>query len=914
MWHSENSPIITNIDIPGYTLYSTKSLSQNGGVGLYVKSPINSINRVDLNHQCYDFETIWIETEALNEKNLLFCCVYRHPNSAINLFTDHFIATLTKLNNKRVFVMGDFNVDLLNYDTHSPTKDFVNSFLSNQFLPCISHPTRISDCSSTIIDNIFTNIVDAQLICGNITTHISDHFPQFLILKNAKIPRLQTRTLKYDYSSINERNFLKDFNKLSLNYINDASDIDTNYDKFLSDLTLLVNKHVPSRMITKRELKFKSKPWINYRIQKMIKLRDRFLRRLAHNKSENNLLIYKKFRNRVANELKAARKKYFQNYFEENGKNMKKIWTGIKRILSSKNSIFSRIYKIKDKNGKLTSDAAEMSIILNEFFINVGNDISKSIQHNPKSPTEYLTNRNSDSIVLSPVTAVEVNEIILNLDSSKSIGPNSIPVKLLKILGPKISHPLATMINQSFSNGIFPSKLKIAKVVPIFKKGDPEISSNYRPISLLPIFSKIYEKLMHKRIYAFLKDCNILYPLQFGFQENNSIDHALISLTEEIRSSLDNRRYGCGIFLDLQKAFDTVNHGILLNKLEHYGIRGSVLDWFKSYLSERRQFVSINGSSSSLMTTTCGVPQGSVLGPLLFLIYVNDLPNVSKQLKFYLFADDTNIYCDGDTLTNLAKIVNKELKSVKRWLDVNRLSLNISKTNYIIFHSTTMKIPEDISIKIGRKHLTKAKYVKFLGLLLDENLSWKFHLSELSKKLARTCGIFFKIRSLLPINTLILVYNSLFLPFLQYGVIVWGQTFTSYLEPLILIQKKIVRAIAHQRPLSHTLPIFKSLKLLQLYDIFRIKLLCFVYESINKLNSYCFHEFFQLNSDVHGYFTRQSNRGDVFRNHKNSSQYGLRSIRYMGAKTWNELPEILKNSTSKFSFKKNLKKFIQNSM
>ena len=221
------------------------------------------------------------------------------------------------------------------------------------------------------------------------------------------------------------------------------------------------------------------------------KTRRSIFKETTHNKSENNLVVYKKFRNCVANELKAARKKYFQNYFQENGKNMKKIWTGIKRILSNKNSIFSRIYKIKDKNGKLTSDAAEMSIVLNEFFLNVGNDISKSIQHNPKSPTEYLTNRNSDSIVLSPVNAVELNEIILN--SSKSVGPNSIPVKLLKILGPKISHPLATMINRSFSNGIFPSKLKIAKVVPIFKKGDPEISSNYRPISLYQSLAKFME-------------------------------------------------------------------------------------------------------------------------------------------------------------------------------------------------------------------------------------------------------------------------------------------------------------------------------------------------------------------------------------------------------------------------------------
>ena len=307
------------------------------------------------------------------------------------------------------------------------------------------------------------------------------------------------------------------------------------------------------------------------------------------------------------------------------------------------------------------------------------------------------------------------------------------------------------------------------------------------------------------------------------------------------------------------------------------------------------------------MRTTCGVPHGSVVSQIVFRICVYDLPSVWKKSKFYLLADDINIYSDGDSLTNLATTVNKELKSVKRWLDVNRPSISISKTNYIIFHSSTMKIPEDTWIKVGRKHLTKSKYIKFLGISLDQNLSWIFHLSELSKKLARTCGIFFKNRSFFPINALVLVYNSLFLPFLQYSIIIWGQTFTSYLEPLVLLQKKIVRAIAHQHLLSHTLSIIQSFKLLQLYDILRMKLLCFVYEAINKLNPYCFHGFFLLNSEFHEYFTRhtrRSNRGDVFRNHKNSFQYGLKSIRNMGTKTWNDLSEILKNSTSNFLSKK----------
>ena len=191
---------------------------------------------------------------------------------------------------------------------------------------------------------------------------------------------------------------------------------------------------------------------------------------------------------------------------------------------------------------------------------------------------------------------------------------------------------------------------------------------------------------------------------------------------------------GAAFSFDLQKAFDTVNHNILISKLEHYGVRGCALQWFKSYLSDRSQFVSINGSESYLLKVTCGVPQGSVLGPILFLIYINDLPNVTERLQFYLFADDTNIYCQSDTLESLVVTVNCELKLLKKWLDTNKLSLNIDKTNYIIFHSKSKKLPSEPLTKIGKKHIKRVKFVKFLGLLLDENLDWKYHLNELSKK------------------------------------------------------------------------------------------------------------------------------------------------------------------------------------
>ena len=218
----------------------------------------------------------------------------------------------------------------------------------------------------------------------------------------------------------------------------------------------------------------------------------------------------------------------------------------------------------------------------------------------------------------------------------------------------------------------YTDNLKLAKVITLYKKGSRDDPTNYRPVSLLSIFSKIMEKIMYERVYRFLDTYNILYPFQFGFREKHSTLHAIIGMTETIKEAIDNGMVGCGVFIDLQKAFGMVNHSILLKKLEHYGIRGVELSWFSSYLSKRRQFVSVNGSTSDYLEVSCGVPQGSVLGPLLFLIYLNDLPSVSKVLSFYVFSDDTNIFYSSSDLITLQKVMNRELMKVKKWLDANQ--------------------------------------------------------------------------------------------------------------------------------------------------------------------------------------------------------------------------------------------------
>ena len=390
-----------------------------------------------------------------------------------------------------------------------------------------------------------------------------------------------------------------------------------------------------------------------------------------------------------------------------------------------------------------------MANVFNHYFVNIASKIDDGISQTRKSPLDYLGRiSESSSFFLSPTDTTEVECIISEFKNDEALGPYSIPCNLLKLLSPYISSALVILINESFTTGIFPDKYKVVKVIALHKKGASDNLSNYRPVFLLSIFSKIFEKIMYKRLYKFLEINEILHPLQFAFRKNHSTYHTLISMTETIKKTIDSGHFGCGICIDLKKAFDTVNHSVLLKKLDHYGVRGIPLQWFDSYLAKRQQYVSINGCTSDKLITH-GVLQGSVLGPLLFLIFITDLPSVSKFLTFYLFADDTNIYFESPELSKIEKVVNRELGEVRKWLEANRLALNVHKTNFVIFHSQQQKLTDHIVLKIGNKNIKQESYVKFLGVLLDSNLSWKFHLAELSKSLQVQLDCFTKFDTML---------------------------------------------------------------------------------------------------------------------------------------------------------------------
>ena len=377
-------------------------------------------------------------------------------------------------------------------------------------------------------------------------------------------------------------------------------------------------------------------------------------------------------------------------------------------------------------------------------------------------------------------------------------------------------------------------------------------------------------------------------------------------ITDKIQRAIEAKLYSCGIFLDLSKAFDTVDHSILLTKLEHYGIRGIANEWFRSYLSNRQQFVSINNSDSSTLHITCGVPQGSVLGPLLFLIYINDFINSSSIFDFHLFADDSNLFYSDKDLQHLEETVNRELGEINTWLCANKLSLNIDKTHFVVFHPYQKTLNYSMKIEIDGKTLNQYKSVKYLGILIDCHLNWKEHIQQLSKKISRGIGVLCKIRHYVNVKILVQLYHAIILPFFSYCCIVWGNTYDHNIKPLQRMQKKAIRLITFSDFDAHTSPLFFELKLLKFQDHIKLQTLYFMHQFFTGKLPNIFDSFFIKTSDKHNVNTRFATR-TTFYVPKIRTNYGKFNIRYNGPKLWNETDERFKILTPHL-FKKELTK------
>ncbi len=373
---------------------------------------------------------------------------------------------------------------------------------------------------------------------------------------------------------------------------------------------------------------------------------------------------------------------------------------------------------------------------------------------------------------------------------------------------------------------------------------------------------------------------------------------------------MDNKLYSCGIFIDLQKAFDTVDHNILLTKLNHYGIRGIINKWFSSYLTGRVQTTQIGHHISTHQTTLTGVPQGSVLGPLLFLLYVNDILNCSDKLNFFLFADDTNLLYGDKSLSKLQDVVNSELHKVHTWLTVNKLSLNTDKCNYVIFHPHQKRMPEQINNKLFDNctnefiSLEQKVSIRYLGILIDKHLTWDHHIDLINEKISQRIGIIARLRHFVPMATLQLIYNSLIAPYLTYGIAAWGQASQTQLKQLLLLQKRALRLMHFGSYSSHAIPFFLASKILPLNMLYFKSVAIIMHDIANNTAPSGIVQLFNPFQNVHRHNTRACTRGD-FELKRSRLNKQAKSFSRTGVKIWNSIPENIR-LLSKSTFKNKL--------
>jgi len=518
--------------------------------------------------------------------------------------------------------------------------------------------------------------------------------------------------------------------------------------------------------------------------------------------------------------------------------------------------------------GKIITNTQEIADKLNQYFSNIGKKLNSEVPNSTKKYNDYYPDRaNTNTIYLRPTDPLEVLQLVRKLKAKTSLDKDNLSTKMLKCVIEELLMPITHIINLSLIQGRVPDDLKIAKVIPIFKSGDKSKFNNYRPISLLPIISKILERIIYNRITHFIEQNNYFYKHQYGFRKGHSTIHPIIHFLNYLHNAKENRpsKLTVGLFLDLSKAFDTISHEILLSKLNIIGIRGKTNDLIRDYLTNRKQYTEITGKTSSITPITCGVPQGSILGPLLFLLYINDIQNIPIESEILSFADDTTLFITGKNIQNLQNKANMESKHLYEWLCANKLSLNVSKTKYILFGATKNQ-SLNFNIKINNQNIEQisdnnpTKSITFLGVHIDEKLTWKYHINLVNKKIANATFAINNVKNFIPKRILKMLYQTLVQPHLTYNILCWGNPNNAHIKKTFTLQKRAIRTINNAKYNDHTEPLFKRNKLLKLNDLFTAESIRFLIKLENNKLPSSFDGVFILNRVIHpGRVTRQNN-------------------------------------------------------
>ena len=851
--------------------------------------------REDISITKNELETLWIELDKKDikmDKNTILGVVYRIPGTDMQIFNNYLQQTLETLTkeNKKIIHTGDYNIDILSATKHQHTQEFLDINYGNALIPMFTKPTRISTSSATLIDNLFiTNDENTECFKAIIATDISDHFP-ILFIQNEDVSEklIKEPRMRRIYNKTNNIKFADQIKEnLDGNILNET-DPSIAFTKFNDILLRSFNESFPKKPPGKiYETKTK---WLTFGLKRSIKHKNKLFIKYRRSPTDNKLKKYKRYKTALQKILKKEEREYYKKELTAHKDNLKKSWDIMKTVINKKRKISTKFVNLKI-NDLICENKDEIAETFNNFFTQVGNMLDKKIPQTTTDPVTFIKNKNEANLFLKPCTEDETTKIVLKLKDCAA-GHDEMPSKILKDNIVFLTKYLTHLLNLSLINGVFPQELKIANIIPIFKAGENDIVSNFRPVSLLTTLSKIFERIFYNRLHDFFVKFKLFYDMQFGFRENHTTSMALLSLMDRIINAMEKDEYTIGIFLDFSKAFDTVNHKILLQKLKAYGVRGIANDWVQDYLRNRQQFTTINGTKSSTQTLTCGVPQGSILGPLLFLIYINDLGTISDTMKLILFADDSNLFIHGKNLEEMTTKINQELPILVDWLRANRLSLNIGKTHYMIFSPRPRSKPLDQNIMIDGIPIDRVHECKFLGIIIDDKITWKPHINYIATKMAKTSGILYKARKYFSKDILLMLYYAFAYPLLLYGNIAWGNSSSNQLRPIIKSQKAMIRIICNLRGRTSTTTFFKKLNILKTEDIYKLSTTCFMFKYSNDQLPEIFQNWFTLIKEVHGYQTRQAN---IYRMPNYKTQLGSNFIKKQGIELFTKLRDSTKN-------------------
>ena len=892
------------LTIKGYQMVRRdRQHRDGGGILVYIKDGIHFKRRADLEkrNDCL-IEAIWIEIKLPN-KSLLVAEIYRPPyaDNIPNWF--EYMSTSLQMaysENKNMTIMGDFNIDLLK---PSPTRNNWTEIYSNfELEQIIDRYTRVTETTATLIDHIYVSTSLKTLQKCVVDYSISDHYPVLVTIdtKNHTFtPKLGSHlSINYrDFKKLNYEAFKADLENTTWPNV-ETQTIDEAVKSFNQLLTATIDAHLPK--ISKRVKSSNMPGWLDSTIRKSMKLRD-------NAKKKKKFEEYKYYRNRTTAMIRQAKTKYYKEYVLNNKDNPRKL-SNLFDELAGKSNVKS-ISSLSCNNKTITDDK-KIADVLNEHFTNIASKYPTRLQDQVDLDLTLLRQHVKKTLPpgnffrIPPMSELHVTKFLKDLDISKATGLDDISARMIKLAGPSISKVLAMLCNKSIKSATFPESWKIAKVIPLYKKNSKDDPNNYRPISILPVLSKLLEKHVANSLLEFLTVNDLLSKRQSGFRPKHSCETALHLMIDEWSSHLLNKEMVGVMFIDFSKAFDLVDHNILLQKLAEYNFDAKSLSWFRSYLKDRKQMVKVNGSTSEQSPISSGVPQGSILGPILFLMSINDLPLQNSLDHLDLFADDATETAHGDSITTIETQLQIKADEIGKWCKANKMVLNADKTKGMLLASQqklrTLTTPnKSLNVKVQGKEIEQVSSEKLLGVQIDSSLTWDDQTKHVRQKVLFKISLLRKIRAYLPQNIRKLFFNYYIKPHLDYCSTVWSHTSNKNLEVINKLHKQAARLLLDKDFYTPSADMFKELNWATFPEQIEFREAVLIYKSLNNLAPQYMRNMFKKVHELGRPDLRSATANKLYvpkAHHK--------SIRYSGPRTWNKLSNETRQSKTVSQFKR----------